>query len=560
MTELLTALAVIFIVAGPFVLLANRLQLSAVPALIVSGLIAGLFIEEDLELALARLGIALLVFTFAVKIHTESVRTVVTDPEIVSITQAVIVGALGFAGGVLVGLTPEQSLYVGIAAALSSTIVGTALFQSPRKDLVRDRLSASINSVQDLLAIFVLLILGAGAFAADPIATQLGYGVMLLVAAVVVNRYCFDWIARLAKGSDESMLIGIIALLIVFLAIAEYVGISIVVGAFAAGIAIRDDPVAYSNVLNGLESVKDFFAAIFFVTVGALVTIPTLEALVVALLLFVLTALVKPAIIIALLILNGYDRRSATLVGFDLDHVGELGIIVAIEALVLGILATTVFDGIILAAAVTMILSSFTWYYDEELYRFLVSHGLLGRARHTVDDWNTVPADLEDHVVIVGYGRQGRRLVTFCEEVDHPYVVVENDPALLDDLRADCTHYVLGDAIEAETWQAARLTDARLVVSTVTTKPLTDHLLSFTDAVDVIVRTEDVTAAPAYIDRGAVYVSIADLLAADHLAEQIEALIDGRYDPAQLRERSERELEIHSEPARPSTGESTDMF
>ncbi|MCL9817990.1 hypothetical protein [Natronocalculus amylovorans] len=102
--------------------------------------------------------------------------------------------------------------------------------------------------------------------------------------------------------------------------------------------------------------------------------------------------------------------------GLDLDHVGEFSVIVAIEALVLGLLIGPIFEAMILAAAVSMILSNFTHVYDEEIYRAMVRRDWLGRPYHDVDDWNSVPDDISDHVVIVGYGRQGRRLVKFCEK------------------------------------------------------------------------------------------------------------------------------------------------
>ncbi len=191
-------------------------------------------------------------------------------------------------------------------------------------------------------------------------------------------------------------------------------------------------------------------------------------------------------------------------------------------------------------------------------YRALVTRGLLGKPYHKIDDWTTVPEDISDHLIIIGYGRQGKRLVSFCESVDQPYVVVETDPTLLDNLRADCEAYVFGDIIEQEIWQEARLTEAKLVVSTVDTKPVTDHLLSFSDRVDVIVRTSNVAAAAGLVERGAVYVSVADILAADQLSASIEAIVNGEYDRKQLRKKSVQQLGTHSEPHLPGSMDRTD--
>ncbi|SDQ88153.1 cation:proton antiporter domain-containing protein [Natronobacterium texcoconense] len=603
---LLTALAVLFVVVGPLLLIAKGLRLSLIPSLILAGLLVGQLgiIDGELMLELSRLGIAFLVFTFSVQINTERVRTVVSNTEIVAIVQMLVLGALGILFALAVGialesealagvgidepLTVEQALFVGIAAALSSSIVGTTLFAKSQTDIVHDSLSSEIDSFNDLLAVFLLLVVSAGTFALDPIAMQLGYGIMLLAAAIIVNRYLFGIVERLAGGSDEAMLISIVALLIVFLAAAEFLETSIVVGAFAAGIAVRDNPVEYSEVFNGVTSIQEFFVAIFFATVGALVTLPspitvvsdpsaalvpfvpiglvsdplaTLAPFVpvatVALGLVILTVVIKPIVTAALLVYTGYDRRSATVTGLDLDHVGEFSVIVAIEALVLGLLIEPVFEAIILAAAVSMILSNVTHTYDEEIYGVMVNRGWLGEPYHDVDDWNSVPEDISDHVVVVGYGRQGRRLVEFCEEFDQPYVVIENNPQALPDLRAECDAYVFGDAIEPETAAVANLESAELVISTAESKPLTEYFLSFTDTVDVIVRTNELPMAAELIDRGATYVIVPDLLAADQLADSLGALLNGEYDPDELRTESMRALDVDRVPPRSSSAEST---
>ena len=536
MTELLTTLAIIFIVAGPFLLLASYLRIPVVPVLIVAGLVAGGFIDETLKLEIARLGIALLVFTFAVRIQTQDIQTAVVDSEVTALDQMAIVGSVGFGTGLLFGLAPEQAIYLGIAGALSSSIAGSTLFLPGNLERVHNRLSESIHSIQDFAALFLLLVVSAGVFELEPIAAQLGYGVLLLSVAVAVNRYLFDRIGRFAGGVTESMLVGTVALLLLFLAAAEFLGTSIVAGAFAAGIAVQYDPVTYSGVFNGLDSINEFFAAVFFITVGALVAFPTAEVIVLTLVLVVIAGIVKPAVTIALLMLRGYERRTATLTGFNLDQIGEFALIIAIEALFLGLLAEAVFEAIILAAAITLVTSSFTRTYDEEIYHALASTGLLGRHGRMVDRHSEVPEDISGHVVIVGYGRHGRRLVETCEEYGQPYVVIESNPVLLADLRAECEAFTFGDVIESKTVEKARLTDARIVISTVDTRPVNEHLISFADRVDVVLRTKERANAGVYLDRGALYVAVSDLLAADRLEEQFETLIDGEYERKQRRE------------------------
>ncbi len=537
MTELLTTVAILFIVAGPFLVVADRYELPAVPLLIVAGLVVGRLVDEQaLLLELAQYGVALLVFAFGVGIQLDEIRTVLADSEIAAIGQILVVGTLGTTIGILLGVPPTEAAFLGIAAALSSTIVGNALLQSEiRSNLVQGRLAESINFVQDLIAIGIVLVVGAGVLEADPIATQLGYGVMLLAAAVIVNRYLFSLIGRLAGGSDELMITGTVSLLVIFLGLAELADVSIVVGAFAAGIAVRHEPGEYLGLFTGLASIKDFFIAIFFITIGALVVLPFLETgpaesiekLALAAVLILLVSVVKPAVTIAILMAKGYEPRTATLTSANTDQISEFALIIAIEALILGLLTETVFDAIILAAAATMIISSLTQRHDEAIYRWLSAKGIVTPNHEKINDLSDMPESLTDHVVIVGYGRYGSDLVDRCEELETPYVVVENDPARRESVTVDCDAYVFGDAMEAYTWEKARVDEAQLVVSTAPTEAVSWQLLGFEFDTDLVLRANDESLALELLDDGATYVIVSDLLAGEQLIHRINGLFEG---------------------------------
>lgn len=425
MSDLLTTVSVCFIVLGPFLLVANRYQLPTVPMLVVAGIVAGLFVDEELTIELAQYGIALLVFTFGVRVQFTGVRTVLFDSELAALGQIIVVGTLGFGFGLLLGISPPEAIYLAIAVALSSTIVGTALLQTEtRRNLVSGRLAESIHFVQDLFAVLFVLVMGAGALALEPIAAQLGVGLALVVAAILINRYLFDVVGQLAGESDELMIVDVVSLLVVFVGATELAGVSLVVGAFAAGLAIRHDPSEYLGLFNGLQSIRDFFVAIFFVTIGALMAFPTIEKILIVTGLVVLTAVVKPVITTAILVSTGYGPRTATLTSLNIDQISEFALIIAIEALVIGLLTHSVFDAIILAAAVTMITSSLTQRYDEVIYRSLADRDLFPDRFGRLEEWSHVSADLTDHVIIVGYGRQGRQLAETCRDLSRPFVVI----------------------------------------------------------------------------------------------------------------------------------------
>lgn len=543
MTELLVSLAIIFVVGGAFILIANQFDLPTVPFLIIGGLVAGLFIDDEITLEFARYGIALLVFSFGVSIRFEGIRTVLRDSEFVAVAQIAVTGSLGFIAAVLLNTPVEQAVYVGVAAALSSTIVGTGMIKADIRDnLIHGRVANSVHFIQDILAIVILLVLSAEAFAPDPVAASIGYGVALLVAGVIVNQYIFDVIGRLAKGSDELLIVSIITILVIFIGAAEFIGVSIAVGAFAAGIAVRHEPVEHIGVFNGLASIETFFVTVFFVTVGALVSVPSVDVIAIAATLIVLTAVVKPAITVVLLMYKGYESRSSTLVGLNLDQVSEFALIIVIEAMALGFVAYPVPDAIILAAAVTMITSSLSRRYDERIHRTLADRGFLWEQHTKVDEGSHVPDGIEDHVVIVGYGRQGQRLAETCKTVDIPFVVVENDPTLLETVELECDAYVFGDSMEKYTLEKARADEASLVVSTAAQRPVSERILELVDG-DVILRAEDRETATELLEKGALYVAVSGVLAADVLIEHVQGVVDDESYVDEIREHGREQTE-----------------
>ncbi len=538
MADLLSIISLMFLIAAPFLLLAKIFSISTAPALIVTGLVVGYFVEEAIMLEIARLGIALLVFTSTVRIQTKDFHTEVTDPELAAVGQLLIVGLFGFFSGWLLGYSPGQAIFIGLTASMSSSLMGSTLFYTRYMDYVHDWLSETIHSIQDFIALFLLMVVAAGAFQLDVIAEHLGYGVILLVITTVTNRYLYDLIGEFARHSSEVMLIMTVAILLFFLGAAQLMETSIVVGAFAAGVAVNYKPVKYSEVINGLDSINDFFAAIFFITIGALVTLPSLEVVGLTALLVGIAVIVKPMVVIWILTRKRYERRTATLTGFNLDQVGEFALIFVIEALILGLIIPEIFEAVILAAAITLVTTSFTRYFNEQIFRGLAYLGLLGDHGKTLKKYSCVPGKLENHIVIVGYGRYARRLVEVCKEYDADYVVIESSPWKIKELEDKCEGFVFGDVFEPDTREMANFSEARLVVSTADFWPINDELVRYSDRLKVILRTKNRLRAHELLDRGAYYVAVSDLLAADHLEKLFHALVEDGDNFEQLREKT----------------------
>ena len=546
MTELVFALSVVFVTAGALLLVANHFGLSPIPFYIIAGLLAGGsgVIEERALIELAQWGIAFLVFVFAIRIDLGDVQTVLRDAEIAAATQLLVVGTLAVGVGYLFGVAFDfeyplrNALYFGAAATLSSTLVGSGVLEVEiRNNLVHGRLASSIHFFDDVVAIAAILVLSADVLTdAQVVTSQIGYGVIFVLAGLLFYRHGFPLLYRIAEGNGELLLMGSISILIGFIAAAEVVGLSIVVGAFAAGIAIRAESARTLAVRNGIESIRDFFVAIFFVTLGALVQIPSIQALVLAAVLFVLVVLVNPLVHTLTFLYEGYDARTSFLASSSLNQVSELSLVIAIQAWLLGTISGDLFDAIILTAALTMILTVVTRRYEDFLYRTVVVRLFGGRHTRHVDEHSRVDDDLTDHVVIVGYGRQGRQLTRKLDALDVRSVAVENDPVLRADLRTNCRNYVFGDAMAEYPMQRARVEDARLVISTVDHRAVSETLLELSTDADLILRAGSSPEARELLDAGATFVAVPNVLAGDRLVENVERIVADEREAAALRD------------------------
>ncbi len=544
MSEMIAALSVIFISAGVLLLVANHLSLPTIPFYIIAGFVASAFVPQEGILDLAQWGIAFLVFVFGVGVDLPKLSTVFRDSEFTASAQLIVLAPLGYGVGVLFGFDPLNALYFAIAATLSSTLVGTGLLEVEiRNNLVHGRLAKSIHLLDDFVAIALVLVLSASAFTADAVAAKIGYGVLVVLLALIIQRHFFEYLTRYAEGSQELLMIGAISLLIGFLTLSELVGISPVIGAFAAGLAIRRDYTRNLGMLNGIGSIKDFFVVIFFVTLGALVSVPSPRVFAVAAALVVLTAVCKPLITIAALLYEGYDVRTATLTSVSLDQISEFALIIAIQALLIGRIAPDLFDALILAAAFTMVTSSLTRRYDEAVFERITGPLLGDRQTRKIDEQSSVGGTPTDHVVIVGYGRLGRRLAATCESAGVDYVVIENDPAMIAQLREGADRFVVGDAMYEYVWTKANVDDARIVVSTADQRRVTDRVLDLDVAAEIVVRSADSDEAAELREAGASFVIVPDLLASERLEGIVADLLDGSVDADALKTRHLAELD-----------------
>jgi len=547
MSQLITTLTVLFGVTSLALAVAKKFNQPVIPTYIIAGIIAGLFIEESQILELAQLGIAFLVFVFGLKFDPERLKSVAKDSQTATTMQVAIIGVTSYVTATVLGYSSLDAIYFSIAASLSSSLIGLDLIEREvQLDLIHGRLAESIHLIQDIIALVMATILINTVLTPSSIITSLAYGSGLVIFALIARKWIYPAIIKQAKGSTEIVMLTGLTLLISYALVAEELGISIIVGSFAAGLTAARFPYN-SEMIDTLGSVKDFFSIIFFTALGALLNFPTPEVLFTSITLLVFTNLIKPGVTVVPLLQQGYDSRTSYLTSFSIDQISEFALIIAIQGYTLGRISGSMFESIILATTASMIISSYTSRNKDLLYEKLSRLQILESTDRKIEEKTSIEEKLENHIIIVGYDIQGKSIAENLNEIHQNYIVIENNPERILELQKRGENYIYGDIMHDKVWKKAKLKKAKLIVSTVPLIQISRKILSLDTETEKILRSENIEEAAELMDQGAYYVSVEDILSSEVITEHVIGVMKDQSYREELRRKNLLEVRRYIE-------------
>jgi len=491
MTEslLLRDLGTILVAGATLSLLGRVVRVPAIVAYIAAGLLLGpvtgvVEVTGGLEV-ISETGVALLLFLVGLELSLARVRDVGALALGAGFLQVGLTWAGGFGLCVALGIEPIPAVIVGLAVAFSSTAVVVKLLEE-RGELRagHGRISVGILLVQDLVVIVSLTVLaglsgteaaghGGGAAAGVPrpggITARLGQaflGMGVLVAVTIgaargLLPRLFGWVA----GERETLYVWSLTWCFLLILGAEAFHLSPEMGAFLAGLALAQLPVAH-DLYRRVAPLTNFFLAVFFVSLGVGMDPGAAAeevALVAALVLFVLLG--KGTLIAWLLARMGQDEETAFRAGVTLAQASEFSFIVVGLAVAADLVSAGLASAVAMTGLVTIAVSTYGILGSDGLYRRLRGGRLLrllgapppGRGPEAEE-----AERLSSHVIVVGMNLLGRTLARRLVEAGRRVVAVDTDPRKLDDLPCPTIH---GDALDPAVLEEAGLGRARLLVS-----------------------------------------------------------------------------------------------
>lgn len=511
---LLKELLIILVISLPMLFICKKLRISPIVGFIVAGILIGPSVlaittkTHEIQF-LAEIGVILLLFYIGLEFSVE---------KLIKMKQLLLV-----AGGMQVGLTTvismlifclldipcNQAVFFGLLISFSSTAIVLKTF-SDRDELSTPygKISLGVLLFQDIAIVPVLIFLpvigSTGDISPVDILIKIGISfgsiaVIILSAKFIVPRL-FYYLAALRIR--EVFTIGIILIVFGTAYLTEVIGLTLGIGAFIAGIIISESEYAH-QIVSEILPFKDLFNSIFFVSIGMLVNLSVVfeEPIIVAILIPAIL-LLKGLIVFGVVKAMRYPVRVGLIAGFSLAQVGEFSFLIAQAGFGYDLLTPTQFNLFLAASIVTMILTPFMIQYSQNIASLLHLFD-----KSIPDESDKKPEGISNHVIIGGYGLNGKNVSTVLKETGIPYYIIEMNPQTVRRCSKAGENIVYGDITKGEILHKAYVHKARVLVIAISDPYATRAAISLAKEMNpdikIIARTRFLTNVEELMELGA---------------------------------------------------------
>lgn len=453
--------------------------------------------EPEAAAPFAELGILFLLFLIGLELSFEKLwrmkEAVFGAGALQAVASATLIGVALW----LFGLEPGAAAIIGLALALSSTaIVMQMLTSEHRATGPTGKTALGVLLFQDILVAPILILISflsaeSGGSILGDVFRALGEGLLALVVIIAVGRFAVRPVFRLAaRAGGRDFLMAVTLFTVIGAAvITASAGLSVALGAFLAGLLLGETEFRHQAEVD-LDPFKGLLLGIFFMTVGMSIDLVVLVELA-PLVLGGLAALLALKLVIAWTStrLVGASRPAATEAAFLLAPAGEFAFVVMASATAAGLLTTQQATPVTAIAGVSMLLIPLT----SRLGQILAKRMTPPEAEPSEPD--ALYTDRDGHVIVAGFGRVGRTIARVLSEANTDVVVVERDPALVQQGRDGGWQISIGDAGRPEMLDAAGLAGASMIVITVDdamiAKRMVEAVRRKRPALPILVRARD---------------------------------------------------------------------
>lgn len=475
--EVLLYISLIIAISALFTVIARAVKQPPIIAYLIAGIVVGpLFLNfigptspsSEVVNTFAHIGVAFLLFIVGLSLDFRVLKEVGGVSTFAGISEIAITGLIGFFISIGIGFSSITSLYIGAALAFSSTVVVVKILSDKKEiDTLHGRIALGILIVEDFVAAMALMAIpmiekGGGV---NEIATKIGLVILLIAAvflcSIFVFRKLLDYLAR----NQEVMFLFGIAWALVLATLFDHLGFSLEIGALIAGMSLASSK--YTADLSGkIKPLRDFFMVLFFVFFGSqLAGVVSGELIKKAILFSLFIVIGKPIIVMTILRLFGYKKRTNFLAGSSLAQISEFSLILVLLGFKLGHLSQEIMSLAVLIAIITIGASSYSIYYAHSIFN-KISHLLFmfeGR-KHRISGKQK---EESYEIILIGYHRIGYQILQTLKKMNKSFVVIDYNPKVILSLGKEGVNCIYGDGGDKDFLSEINLSKTKIVISTI---------------------------------------------------------------------------------------------
>jgi len=555
MDSIFLQLAVILSVAFVVSYLVRVLKQPVVVGYIIAGMIISPFILQfglstEVIDSFSKFGIAFLLFIVGLHLNPRVIREIGTSSLLIGMAQIILTFGLGFLiSFTLLGFNPITSAYIGIALAFSSTIIVMKLLSDKQHlDSLYGKISIGILIIQDLIAVGVLMFISS--VSSNITFGSLAFKSLLAGGGLIVFLFLLGFfvLPRITKGiAKYQELLFLFSIFWCFLiaALFGYFGFSIEIGALIAGVVLSLSPYS-TEISSKIRPLRDFFLIIFFIILGLNIQISSIGTIFVnAIILSLVVLILKPVILMSLMALFRYTKRTNFLVGTTLAQISEFSLIILVLGVSVGHISTEILYTLTLTLVITIFLSTYMVIYSRGIYNLLSGFVSLFERKNAKKEPNLKK---EYDAILFGYNRIGFSILKSFKKLKKNYLVVDFNPDTIENLSKFRIPCLYGDIDDSDLLDELPLDKIQLVVSTVpdleTNLLLIESVRRRNPNAVVIVRAHSISEALELYNEGATYVLTPHFLGGEYVAKMIKDL---KTNKAEYKEEREKHIKMLTE-------------
>ena len=538
MSNIFFEITLIILLSSLFAILFKYLRQPVILAYILAGIFVGPF--GNLQFAsleflrtMAEFGIAFLLFMLGLELKLSDLKSVGKISLMTGVAQILFTSIIGYFISLALGFSQIASLYISIALTFSSTIIIVKLL-SDKKDLqsLYGKISVGFLLVQDFFAVLLLILLSS--FASSPEASLISIflailkGVIFFAVILFLSKNIFPKILdRIAASSEILFLFSVAwALGLSALVSSSFIGFSIEIGGFLAGLSLANSSENF-QIIGKIRPLRDFFVTIFFVILGMSMSFASLSNIwIPVILLSIFVLLGNPLIVMIVMGVMGFRKRTSFLSGLTVAQISEFSLILVFLGQRIGHISSEIVSLVTAVGVITFATSTYMILNGDKIYRKFEKYLIIFERKHTSEETMGEIESLKDHVILVGANRAGGSVLNSLLEQGEKVLVIDFNPDVIKKLKNRKVKNLFGDISDPEIAERANLEGARLVISTISDTEDNMMLISQVKKIKkgpkVVAVAHDDREEEELYKKGANYVIQPHVLGGKHLAHLIK--------------------------------------